>query len=670
MAGLALPAADQKTIVDAVTDLVRTRAVAISDFIRAYNEHRSIEHQSPRFAVLDVENGGEMQAVPAALNRALQEGFFIALWSSLLERLTRPLPADPRLASIPNVVGSVGPVGTMQSVLRIAGLRNVATLPSIVRVARATALISAKVPGRNEKTFGTGFLVSPTLLLTAAHVVEPLIEEMKERAGSTEDASILFHNQLEGPGQWPVKARLAPQWLVCMSPPNGSNGKLALDNVPDAAQKLDFALIQLSEPVGNVTGTVDVTSPPDPEVQGRLTVIGYEGGSACVLDDHVISELAAEACRIHHGVNTVSGMSGGPCIDSEGRAVGLHEGSVTAVNPEYNRAVSLKSVREFMRRGRQDPLLADTGPLRGISDREARRAWIAAGEALLGTIEAQRLEWLDSVAHFNPDDPRGGTSTDIFHPVFGRQELQDWISDATLGDSMRRIALLSGLPGSGKSFSGAILRHRVRGAQHHIVQVPPSVAKRPIAEVVEFIVTEAGGQNPPSADSVLRPSAGVVRRDLLPECFNELSAILRARSGESALLWIFVDVGEDSALTGDTSRDWKEFVIEAEKHAWVRLLMVGLSNTRRGEFRAAAAKPEKVESKSVVPITADEFLDSIKAQAEAFHLDPRHWSEESSKLWDDVVEPLAPNQGRSVLAVRLALEIRMMMTEAAEAASG
>ncbi len=660
-----LPLEDRDQLVRGVMDLVSAGVVSVDDFIRAYNEHRSILKQTPRFAVLDVEAGGEMEAIPAALRLAIADDFLVALWMALLQKMAKLHADEEKLKAIQAAIGTMAPVGIMQKVLRAAGVRPVKTIPSLMRAARATALISAKVPGTSRKTFGSGFMVAPTLMMTAAHVVEQLIDNENELEDSAQSVTVEFWNQLEGQGQWPVKAHFAKKWLVCMSPPNGQDGKLALGDPADAARQLDFALVQLSEPIGNITGTVDMLDPPDPAVEGRLTVIGYPGGTECVFDDHQVTKYEAATGRIQHDVNAQAGMSGGPCIDHEGKLVGLHEGSVTNANPEYNRAVHLKLVRASIKKKAPDPLLMNTGPLQAIFARDVRQAWVAAGETLIGTTDQKRTEWLDSVAHLNPDDVRAGVSADVLHPVFGRTGFQSWIDEASLENSSRRIALISGDPGAGKSFSLSILREKLRSAQHRVVFVQPTMANRAIEQVLEFIVSESGGKSLKPTDATLRPDAGMLRRDLLPGLFEQLSDLIASRGGKGELLWIAIDVGDDAALTGDIARDLKQFLINAEKEPWVRLVIVGLSNSRRGEFRAAAAKPNEVESSSLKPVSVEEFLDTMLKQAEALQLDPKHWEQESTLLWDEEVESLSTKEGRSVIAVRLALELRALMLKEA-----
>jgi hypothetical protein len=656
---LALSPDEQTTIITLLVNLVQSGAIPSHEFTGAYDHNRSIEKKTPRFAVLDVEHGGPVEAMPAAVQKAIADDFFFAVWAALIARLPG-LAVRGDFKAVTALLGERAD-GVMQSVLRAAALRSVDTLPSLLSVARATALIRLN----NRPVAGTGFLVSPNLILTAAHVVDSLLDDLKEREGSASEVSVLFHNRLQSPGEWPIPAHFAPtSWLVDISPPNGAGGSITLTPAAEAAEKLDFALIQLAEPVGNITGIVDIANPPAPEVNGRLTVIGYQGGTQCVFDDHLVQQHEAAAGRVRHLANTVAGMSGGPCIDSAGRAVAVHEGSISTAVPQYNRAVHLGAVRDWMKRKGVDPLTVHAGPLWSIDDRQARHDWIKAGESLLAP--AERASWADQVAIFNPDDQRVNASSDIFHPVFGRESFQDWILQSSLEGSTRRIALISGHPGSGKSFSAHILRHSLKGSRHQIVEVRPA-GFLSIADALILILQQAGETiaAPPPAD--VRPSAGILRRDLLPGAFDRLDGLVRARAANSGILWIVLDVADDSMLSGDSGSDWKQFMIEVEKRPWARLLILGLSNSRRVEFKTAAAHPDQVASEGLQPITADEFKKTMVAQAEALRLkDLLRWGQECVSVWDDTADLLAPNQGRSVVAVRIALETReLMKTEAA-----
>src|SRR5688572_12948071 len=168
-----MPEPEDKQAIESIVNLVKAGTIPVHEFSRAYDQNRSIAKQTPRFAVLDVENNGPLEAVPVALRRAIDDGFFVGLCAALLAE-GRAISEGEAKTLASNLESRSA--GVMQRVLRAAGVRGVNTLPAICRAAKATALITANVPGSAQKSLGTGFLVTPSLLLTAAHVVEALLD--------------------------------------------------------------------------------------------------------------------------------------------------------------------------------------------------------------------------------------------------------------------------------------------------------------------------------------------------------------------------------------------------------------------------------------------------------------------------------------------------------------
>ena len=333
------PLLTMQQVADGIAQLVCTGVIDVNHFRLAYNEARP--PSSSLFAVFEVEAGGDVAAVPLAVIAAWEK-FCVNLVERLLLLVSSEALENEDLRRIVHSLGTRVP-GRIQSVLRSQGPGLVRTLTHLIRSARATALIRTTSCHEKAPTYGTGFLVGPDLVLTAAHVVASLMDGDVPRAGSEQDASIEFHNQLEGAGMWPVRSRLrpSPDWLISKSPQDGMGAQSGGNPPEQTAKALDYALIQLSEPVGSSIGVVDIVDPPHPHKSDRLTVIGYGGGSECLYDDHVIEEHDLVSHRIHHEVSTVEGMSGGPCLDGDGRAVAIHEGSVKVAAPPYNRAVAL-----------------------------------------------------------------------------------------------------------------------------------------------------------------------------------------------------------------------------------------------------------------------------------------------------------------------------------------
>ena len=545
MTDIELAAAISQLIFD---DPVR---IPLAEFVKVYDRHRSVERRTAQFVALRALFPNDAAAVAIAVQQARDHRFFFPLWTMLLERLSATLQDDPDAQVITEAVAA-STVGTMQQVLQAQGFRRVASWPGLFKAARVTGLVRVDLGG-GPPASGTGFLVGPDLMLTAAHVVAGVLDGAAPRPGSADRIVVRFHNQLESSGSWPIECRVAADWLVALSPPLGDPPDLGSTESPEAAQRLDFALIRLSRKIGVEIGFLDVRNPPAANEDGRLTVIGYPGGgSDCVSDDHKVLSLEATSCRMRHTANTLEGMSGSPCIDDAGKVVALHEGAVR-LPPPYNRAVRLKHIRELIGSKHPDPLSADIGPLSGIRNADARRAWIAAGANALADA-GERDEWLQDVEAFDLGRPLGAESNDLFHPVFGRAPFQEWIDAACETDARQRIAFVTGRPLTGKSFSAFIAAAKLANGGHQLVIVRPETLRgRPFADVLNLILAETAAKSVATAngDLSVRPQAGTARRDLAPDVLDALETMVKGWAA-GAQLWLLLDFGTDTNVTAES----------------------------------------------------------------------------------------------------------------------
>jgi hypothetical protein len=362
-------------------------------------------------------------------------------------------------------------------------------------------------------------------------------------------------------------------------------------------------------------------------------------------------------------------MSGGPCIDSQGRAVGLHEGTVKLAIPPYNRAICLWAIRNYMRAKGTDPLMAPVGYLWGLESIEARQAWITAGKALTGRSGTDRDNWLADAGEFNPDDPQNSSAKDVFHPIFGRTDIQYWIDQASVAGSLQRTALISGAKGTGKSFLAFILKARTASSRAPVIVIPPErVQAQSITDTLNDILRDAGAKRADLAAAPTRPMAGVLKHDLIPDLLAGLEAVARTK-GPSGLMWLFIDIGENGSLTSDQARDWNLFLTETEKQLWLRVMMVGLSTQQRSDF-ATSRNSTALFSKGLSPVTSDEFLDTIDKMAGALGRSLQEWHTEGASVWQKEVDSYDGSKSVAVEAVMQALMLRGAMLESTRGAHG
>src|SRR5688572_17759697 len=129
--------------------------IPLAEFVKAYDQHRSVERRTAQFVALRALFPNDAAAVAIAVQQARDHRFFFPLWTMLLERLSATLQDDPDAQAITEAVAA-STVGTMQQVLQAQGFRRVASWPGLFKAARVTGLVRVDVGG-GPPASGTGF---------------------------------------------------------------------------------------------------------------------------------------------------------------------------------------------------------------------------------------------------------------------------------------------------------------------------------------------------------------------------------------------------------------------------------------------------------------------------------------------------------------------------------
>lgn len=196
------------------------------------------------------------------------------------------------------------------------------------------------------RTVGTGVLVAPDVLLTAGHVVIPLLESGRLPESLEARFDFLTPSAAGGAAPHERGVRIPLTELLGLSPPTAAelaSSPLSWEASPD---HLDYALLR--------TGDGPVPPVPDP-LSGALAARGHYRLEPNAYDFHranllfvvhhplgeparisytlIPAEINAEGTRIRYrDVNTTPGSSGGPVVDPGGRLVGIHHYATGGVN--------------------------------------------------------------------------------------------------------------------------------------------------------------------------------------------------------------------------------------------------------------------------------------------------------------------------------------------------
>lgn len=203
--------------------------------------------------------------------------------------------------------------------------------------AAARAVVRVVIVQRNAEGYdvighGTGFAVSPTLIVTNAHVVGPVLEDESLRIG--------------------------------VVPAQGRSGYFA--RIRRVSGKIDLALIELTEnatlPVATLyTGTVEdgsdvyaVGYPANVDQAQGLGLTGLVRPQAPVKSRGQVSggRSSTQFDTLLHTAPIGTGNSGGPLLDACGRVVGVNSFGTISDNgsdSEFYFAVSMRELGPFLR---------------------------------------------------------------------------------------------------------------------------------------------------------------------------------------------------------------------------------------------------------------------------------------------------------------------------------
>jgi|JI102314A1RNA_FD_contig_101_877663_length_4086_multi_3_in_0_out_0_2 endonuclease G len=248
--------------------------------------------------------------------RLLEEGrMFEANPIALVEQRLARLNADPSLASevirsraarAPAYAARPSDSVILERVLGVSDLISVRFLERGAWVARAVSRIHIHSPRGAVLGFGTGFMISPRLMLTNNHVLADKVEAAHSRA------ELSFEAGFDGSMKPSALVRFAPQ-VFFLTDPILDYTVVAVD--PETALG-DHGWLRLIEEQGKVV------------VGEWVNIIQHPNGEPKQLalrENQVVDELEQ---FLHYRTDTAPGSSGAPVFNDQWEVVALHHAGV------------------------------------------------------------------------------------------------------------------------------------------------------------------------------------------------------------------------------------------------------------------------------------------------------------------------------------------------------
>jgi V8-like Glu-specific endopeptidase len=188
---------------------------------------------------------------------------------------------------------------------------------------RARSVARIELIDRGQTYFGTGFMVSPTLLMTNHHVL-PNIEIARR-------ARVFFDYEDDEQGR-----QLSPQLFLFQPDRYFMNNEL-----------LDVALVAVDGDPGRRWGTIPLRHKPRAiEPGGRINVIQHPRGGSKQIVMHGNEIVALTDAAIHYLADTEGGSSGSPVFNNRWELVALHHrgGSQDNVGVRMDQILKLLTV--------------------------------------------------------------------------------------------------------------------------------------------------------------------------------------------------------------------------------------------------------------------------------------------------------------------------------------
>ncbi|WP_415764634.1 trypsin-like serine peptidase [Pseudomonas sp. ZB1P45] len=421
-----------------------------------------------------------------------------------------------------------------------------------------------------EVSYGTGFLVGPQAILTAWHVIEPLLgDDGVPLEGSDEKIKIEFDHV--GAVYEQLHVSVAPQWLVSSSAYHQTESphQVSIDFLSQSSdgfdQCLDYAGIRLISTVGRFRGFYQLDRLHKPQIRvpgSQMTLYQHPGGKQMRVAYGYGTALwpADHQTRLRHTVNAMPGSSGGLLLDVNFKPVALHQCGIESNGELINGAIPTACIA-------------------------ARSAGVLEG--VLGLDPVWRTE------HRN-------------EPILGRKGFQQAVQDCMAGT--RQIIAVVGQRESGKSFSLEILRTMLKNnAEHSIVSFKAAELVRGPRAFAEELIHRAGSRGSvfeplPLAEESDTAVDAWIKGILFPAFAKQMNAVTETRQ-----LWLVIDELDANPLApGPLQHFLEQLYQDITDIPKLRVLLLGAKSFVPG------ARPDKLFIDIIQPTSQQDIIEYLQ----------------------------------------------------------
>lgn len=222
-----------------------------------------------------------------------------------------PLDAPVSFEKIKSKWGSADdPTNYQEKIIGENTLRHIFFLDLAVEASRSVVHLCV-TKSNGKLSYGTGFLITPCLLITNNHVI----------ASSTEahQTEYSFNYQLGRDGRLldTVPAQVMPSGLFYTNP------------------DLDYTVTQLADNPGNVFGSLKLR-PTIPLKDDRVTIIQHPGGHLKKISIQNNFIVYADRKAVQYTTSTLPGSSGSPVLNEQYEVIAIHHSGGMLVEPGSN----------------------------------------------------------------------------------------------------------------------------------------------------------------------------------------------------------------------------------------------------------------------------------------------------------------------------------------------